>query len=371
MLPGYLDGNVPYGICSYVPDETQRSWINNISRKMSMSFSISNHEEQPITGVYSMGSTSSIGQNIHSDLDIWVCYQSWLDTEERTQLQHKCHLLEQWAICQGVDVNFFLINEHYFRHHNKNMLKDEFYGSTHHMLLLDEFYRTAVRLGGKRILWNIVPGKEEANYDEYVLSLYTCGALIPNEWLNLGGLGGTLSIEEYFESSLYHLYQSTISPYKAVLKTLLLEAYSWEYPHTKFLSINIKQHLHDGEIVSFGLDPYCMMLERITYYLIQINDTTRLDIVRCCFYLKIRETLSQSVNNILWRREILIQLVKNWGWNEERLIMLDNLANLKVGKIRQTHNEILDIMMNSYNNLIQFAHRNNLSIQAILKILAR
>ncbi|MGC6745960.1 hypothetical protein ACP0HM_23840 [Escherichia coli] len=24
--------------------------------------------------------------------------------------------------------------------------------------------------------------------------------------------------------------------------------------------------MHDGEIVSFGLDPYCMMLERVTEY---------------------------------------------------------------------------------------------------------
>ncbi len=30
-----------------------------------------------------------------------------------------------------------------------------------HILLLDEFYRTAVRLAGKRILWNMVPCDEE------------------------------------------------------------------------------------------------------------------------------------------------------------------------------------------------------------------
>ncbi len=34
-------------------------------------------------------------------------------------------------------------------------------GSTQHILLLDEFYRTAVRLAGKRILWNMVPCDEE------------------------------------------------------------------------------------------------------------------------------------------------------------------------------------------------------------------
>nr|WP_270943748.1 hypothetical protein [Klebsiella pneumoniae] len=35
--------------------------------------------ELPITGVYSMGSTSSVGQSCSSDLDIWVCHQAgWI-----------------------------------------------------------------------------------------------------------------------------------------------------------------------------------------------------------------------------------------------------------------------------------------------------
>lgn len=96
-------------------------------------------------------------------------------------------------------------------------------GSTQHILLLDEFYRTAVRLAGKRILWNMVPCDEEEHYDDYVMTLYAQGVLTPNEWLDLGGLS-SLSAEEYFGASLWQLYKSIDSPYKAVLKTLLLEA---------------------------------------------------------------------------------------------------------------------------------------------------
>ncbi|WP_241630987.1 class I adenylate cyclase, partial [Rosenbergiella nectarea] len=77
------------------------------------------------------------------------------------------------------------------------------------------------------ILWNLVPSEHEDHYDEYVMELYAKGALVPNEWIDLGGLG-TLSAEEYFGASLWQLYKSIDSPYKAVLKTLLLEAYSWE-----------------------------------------------------------------------------------------------------------------------------------------------
>ncbi|ASL90279.1 adenylate cyclase [Serratia marcescens] len=363
LMPGYLNGNVPHGICLYTPDETQQDYLNDLEDKWGSPFDKPASGELPITGVYSMGSTSSIGQSCSSDLDIWVCHQSWLDNEERTRLQQKCSLLEKWAASMGVEVSFFLIDENRFRHNESGSLGGEDCGSTQHILLLDEFYRTAVRLAGKRILWNMVPGEEEAHYDEYVLSLYAQGALTPNEWLDLGGLS-SLSAEEYFGASLWQLYKSIDSPYKAVLKTLLLEAYSWEYPNTQLLATDIKHRLHQGEIVSFGLDAYCMMLERVTRYLTDINDTTRLDLARRCFYLKVCEKLSLAKACVGWRREILSQLVSEWGWSEERLAMLDDRANWKIERVREAHNELLDAMMQSYRNLIRFARRNNLSVSA-------
>jgi len=364
LMPGYLDGKVPHGVCIFTPDDTQTTYLSDLEDKWGSSVEAMVKGELPITGVYSMGSTSSIGQSHTSDLDIWVCHQSWLDNEERNRLQQKCSLLEKWAASLGVEVSFFLIDENRFRHNESGSLGGEDCGSTQHILLLDEFYRTAVRLAGKRILWNMVPGEEEGHYDEYVLSLYAQGALTPNEWLDLGGLS-TLSAEEYFGASLWQLYKSIDSPYKAVLKTLLLEAYSWEYPNTSLLAMDIKKRLHQGEIVCFGLDSYCMMLDRVTRYLTQIEDFTRLDLVRRCFYLKVCEKLSRARASVGWRREILSQLVSEWGWDEERLVILDNRANWKIERVREAHNELLDAMMQSYRNLIRFARRNNLSVSAI------
>jgi len=363
LMPGYLDGKMPHGVCIFTPDEFQKSYLTDLEDKWGSPVAATLKGELPITGVYTMGSTSSIGQSQTSDLDIWVCHQSWLDSEERNHLQQKCTLLEAWAASLGVEVSFFLIDENRFRHNESGSLGGEDCGSTQHILLLDEFYRTAVRLAGKRILWNMVPVEEEGHYDEYVLSLYAQGALTPNEWLDLGGLG-TLSAEEYFGASLWQLYKSIDSPYKAVLKTLLLEAYSWEYPNTQLLAMDIKQHLHKGEIIGFGLDAYCMMLERVTRYLIQAEDPTRLDLARRCFYLKVCEKLSRSRASVGWRREILGQLVSEWGWDEARLAVLDNRANWKIERVREAHNELLDAMMQSYRNLIRFARRNNLSVSA-------
>ncbi|MCW2476863.1 MULTISPECIES: class I adenylate cyclase [unclassified Symbiopectobacterium] len=363
LMPGYLEGKVPHGVCTFTPDENQQRYVDSIELRWGEIPAINSQGELPITGVYSMGSTSSIGQSCSSDLDIWVCHQSWLDHEEHQRLQQKCTLLEQWAAAQGVDVSFFLIDENRFRHNESGSLGGEDCGSTQHILLLDEFYRTAVRMAGKRLLWHMVPVEEEEHYDEYVLSLYAQGALAPNEWLDLGGLS-SLSAEEYFGASLWQLYKSIDSPYKAVLKTLLLEAYSWQYPDARLLSMDIKARLHKGEIVAFGLDPYCMMLDRVTEYLTQIEDPTRLDLARRCFYLKVCEKLSREKACVGWRRQILSQLVQEWGWSSEHLAMLDNRANWKIERVREAHNELLDAMMQTYRNLIRFARRNNLSVSA-------
>ncbi|MCT8342787.1 class I adenylate cyclase [Photorhabdus kleinii] len=366
MMPGYINGNVPYGVCFFVHDEAQKSYLNDLENKLDHFIEQPANGELPITGIYSMGSTSSIGQSGCSDLDIWVCHQSWLDNDERLLLQRKCTLIEQWAAALSIEVNFFLIDENRFRHNASGSLGGEDCGSTQHILLLDEFYRTAVRMAGKRLLWEMVPVEEERHYDEYVLSLYAQGVLTPNEWLDLGGLG-ELSAEEYFGASLWQLYKSIDSPYKAVLKSLLLEAYSWEYPNGKLLAMEMKQRLHAGEIVSFGLDAYSMMLERVTRYLIEINDTTRLDLIRRCFYLKVCEKLSLNQDDkgcIGWRRQVLTQLVYEWKWDPERLKILDNRNSWKIEQVRDAHNELLDTMMQSYRNLIRFARRNNLSVSA-------
>jgi adenylate cyclase class 1 len=107
-----------------------------------------------------------------------------------------------------------------------------------------------------------------------------------------------------------------------------------------------------------------MMLERVTLYLQAIEDETRLDLVRRCFYLKVCEKLSRERACVGWRREVVSHLVKEWGWDEKRLMMLDNRANWKIDEVRKAHNELLDAMMQSYRNLIRFARRNNLSVSA-------
>jgi adenylate cyclase len=169
--------------------------------------------------------------------------------------------------------------------------------------------------------------------------------------------------EEYFGSSLWQLYKSIDSPYKSVLKAILLEAYSWEYPHTQLLSLDGKRRFFAEDRSEYCMDAYYLMLEKVTRYLERIDDHRRLDLVRRCFYLKTHEKLTRkpASGSVVWRRQALQHLTEQWQWSTEVVAELDNRRNWKVAQVKQAHNELLDALMLSYRNLIRFARRNDIT----------
>ncbi len=360
VIPGYYDEFVPHGICGFEPNAVQQQFVDDTELVIGKPLTTSRSAH--ILGLYTMGSTSSIGQSTSSDLDIWVCVSPEMQAEERSLLTNKCLLITDWAQSQGVEANFFLMDEERFRTNHSEEMTGDNCGSSQHLLLLDEFYRSAVRLAGKRLLWQIVPPEMEECYDEYIGHMSRDGHIDCSEWIDFGKLN-RIPAEEYFGANLWQLYKSIDSPYKSVLKAILLEAYSWEYPHTQLLSIDTKRRFFAHEPDLYGMDTYYLMLEKVTRYLERIGDHTRLDLVRRCFYLKTHEKLSRQpgVGSVAWRRAALAEMVKTWNWDSTLLKELDNRRNWKVEQVKIVHHSLLDALMLSYRNLIQFARRNDIT----------
>lgn len=361
-LPGYLPKTVLSGICFYQPSV-------DILKKLDELFAFQPSEPPSVdsckvSALYSMGSTCSMGQSADSDLDIWVCVEQNLQPEEYQYLKQKCSLIEQWALSLGVQLTLFIVNVDRFRDKHHECLMGENCGSAQHMLLLEEFYRSANLLAGKLLLWFVIPdsfvinAQQYASYDECIQALTECGAIDRNEWIDFGSLID-LSAEEYFGASLWQLYKSIDSPFKAVLKTLLLEAYSWKYPENKLIACQVKQAIQQNDMQYYHLDSYYMMLERVTEYLTAVNDNQRLNLVRSCFYLKLNEKLSVDTNTNSWRRTALTNLVYEWGWSNEKIKDLDNCNSWKIQQARQIHEVILQTMMTGYRHLLNFGRRNN------------
>ncbi|MEQ6343484.1 class I adenylate cyclase [Vibrio cyclitrophicus] len=360
MMPGYNDQQVPFGIHSFTLNSFQKQFVSDT--ELTLGGKLTKAAEPAILGLYTMGSTSSIGQSTSSDLDIWVCVSPDMDGASRDSLTNKCLLITDWAETLGVEANFFLMDGERFRSNHSEEMTGDNCGSSQHLLLLDEFYRSAVRLAGQRLLWQIIPPEMEECYDQYVQGLCQDGYLDCSQWIDFGKLN-RIPAEEYFGSNLWQLYKSIDSPYKSVLKAILLEAYSWEYPHTQLLSIDTKRRFFADEPDLYGMDSYYLMLEKVTRYLERINDHTRLDLVRRCFYLKTHEKLSREAGNgsVAWRREALTEMTKSWNWGHETIAELDNRRNWKVEQVKVVHHALLDALMLSYRNLIQFARRNDIT----------
>src|SRR5699024_8321853 len=154
-------------------------------------------------------------------------------------------------------------------------------------------------------------------YQQAVDELCQQGVIKRQAWLDFGPLT-TLSSAEYYGASLWQIYKSIDSPYKSVLKALLLESYTWTYPSTELLAAEMRILLATNNELYYQLDHYYIMLERITRYLIAIHDEERIELARRCFYLKTGEKLTQKRKNN-WRRRMLTELVKSWGWSEAYL----------------------------------------------------
>ncbi|TAA40981.1 class I adenylate cyclase [Corallincola spongiicola] len=362
-LPGFVSLDTPSGIANFEPSNQQLSLTEELIRNLGGAGieQLPSPQQTDIIGLYCMGSTASIGQCSESDLDIWVCHHCHLAPAVLESLRLKCEQLTAWAATMGVEANFFLVNPEQFRSGHNQVLSEDNCGSAQHWLLLDEFYRSAVRIAGRHLVWSLIPADQEANYNEVVEGFYESGEVDKSEWLDMGGFSG-VPAEEYFGATLWQLYKGIDSPYKAVIKTLLMEAYSHEYPHSKLLCVELKRILHEGCDDPLLLDPYYRMLLKVTDYLESQGDMQRLDLARRCFYLKTHEKLSSPDRHEgEWRRQAIRELVDSWGWDQEKLRHLDNRSHWKVEQVRVAYTELLDTQLLSFRKLIQFARDNDLS----------
>lgn len=362
-LPGYQAADTPCGIINFHASPAQTALLEELLRaRGSVSAAwLRNPSRCDILGLYSMGSTASLGQCCASDLDIWVCHTGVVGGPALDKLRAKCNAISQWSAKQGQELNFFLVNVDQFRSQSRQCMSKDNCGSAQQWLLLDEFYRSAVCLAGKYILWWLVPSADEERYDQTAAAILASGHIKSHEWLDLGGFN-RVPAEEYFGATLWQLYKGIDSPYKAVLKTLLLEAYSADYPHTRLLSCELKEALHAGEADLLQLDPYYGMLRRVTTYLQQSHDSNRLDLARRCFYLKTCEKLSQICGaDDDWRLAGLRTLLREWHWDDRKIAHLDNRDHWKIEQVRGAYKELLDTQLTSFRKLIEFARHNDIT----------
>jgi adenylate cyclase class 1 len=356
-LPGFVSPATPAGIFAYRPDPQ----AIEAARQINPDFNYQSHprdcRKAAIDGLFLMGSVGSIAFTIASDMDIWLCHRSDLTAHAFDELLIKTRALEQWAASLHLEVHFYLINSRQFLHAQKMPVSADSSGETQHYLLLEEFYRTSVYIAGKALAWWLVPPEHENDYQNYLAHLLERRLIDADQTLDLGGLA-QVPAHEFLSATQWHIYKALHSPYKSLLKLLLMECYASEYPNIDWLCVEIKRSVYKGVLSGPEVDPYVLIYRRLENYLVKSQHLERLALIRQFFYRKVGAaggndgqtgTLSSYGNYV---RDIL----ESWKWPNDLPHVSNQRHAWDIETLLAENIEIVSQLSLCYSRIILFTY---------------
>src|SRR5690606_4546392 len=360
MLPGYVSHQTPCGLPDYHPEKVDIERALRLAR--SFVFHREPHQRRRIHSLFLMGSSGTVAQSEHSDLDIWVCHQGDLADDETLLLKRKCDDITKWAASLDLEVHFFLMDPDKFRVGEREGVSTEDCGSAQHYLLLDEFYRTSLLIAGRVPIWWLIPPDQEEHYNFVAETMRHKRFVRSGETLDFGSVAH-IPAGEFIGAGIWQLYKAIDSPYKSVIKLLLTEVYASEFPHVEPLSLTFKRAIYKKQLDIDELDPYVMMYRKLEHYLVARGETKRLDLVRRCFYFKVGKAISKGPTQRTksWQRELLERMVQQWRWSKPQLLNLDARPRWKVTRVLSEQRELVRELTSSYRFLLEFARRTQVT----------
>ncbi len=352
-LPGYHTATCPYGLDRYQPSDRSVQTAQRLARSVRPDSGCKRAPD--LTGVFLMGSPGSLGHSVASDLDVWLCHRPDLDTDGVASLEEKARRLSEWADSYGLELNIFVFSAEEFREGRQKVeVTAENCGSAQHHLLLDEFYRTAIHLGGRYPLWWLIPADQEGRYHELAAMLFGNRFIRPDEYLDFGAVPG-IPVGEFLGAGVWQLYKGIDSPWKSILKLLLIECYARDR-EGGLLSASFKAQIHSGVSDADQLDPYVMLYERLAHWLGDLEAPGRLELVRQALYLKTGLPLTRAEEAAgRWQGQLLRRLVDDWGWERRILTELDNRHQWRAEKVLGLRRQMVAELTHSYRLLSKMA----------------
>ena len=356
-LPGFVSRDAPYGVAAYYPSDQALTAAGRVARTFDYKRRV------PLTydvdALYLMGSPGTLAYSEHSDFDIWLCHREDLPETAVEVLHRKAEGVAQWAATLDLEVHFYLMSAADARAGRFHGLSEQSSGSAQRQLLLDEFYRTALLVAGRQPLWWLVPPEHDGEYEAYGGELLRRRFVDPAEVLDFGGLQG-VPANEFLGAALWQLYKAVSSPYKSLLKILLLESYASEFPNPGLLAQRFKAAVYAGTRHLDRLDPYALMLEKVEGYLVAQGDRERLELAHRCLYFKTGQHLSRPRPPAQEdpRPAQLRALVQAWHWSDAQLQNLDLRDDWKLERVVDDRQRVVRALTRSYRALSAFARQH-------------
>ncbi len=352
-LPGYLDHDCPFGLAHYQPSADEAAAAQRLAR--SFTLRDSGKRRPDIDAMFLMGSPGTLGHSTASDLDVWLCHRDDLPEPGIRKLERKSGQIAEWAASLGLELHVFVFSARDWRAGRQRAeVNGENCGSAQHFLLLDEFYRTSIHLGGRFPLWWLIPVDAERRYQELTGQLIDCRFIRGDEYIDFGAVPD-IPEEEFLGAGVWQLYKGIDAPWKALLKLLLIECYARD-PSSDLLSMAFKRAVYSGITDPDHLDPYRLLYQRLERWLIRVDEPDRLDLVRRSLYLKAGLPLSRAdVSGERWRGQLLRHLVAGWGWEDTTVKTLDNRAEWRAEQVVAIRRAVVRELTHSYRFLSRLA----------------
>lgn len=366
MLPGYISRNTPAGLYGYSVSEEQLQQLRSLTRSFQPNRERESRQQPDILALFSMGSFGTIAQNGKSDIDLWLCHRPGLSQDDLLYLEKKCQGISLWASKLGLDVTIFLMNHQTFHSEKQRDFNHDASGSTQHYLLLDEFYRTAIHLGGQLPAWVFIRSEQEGCYQECRDTLQQQRLLPDIDLIDFGTID-RVPASEFISSAIWQLYKAIDSPYKSILKLLLLEIYCQNFDQPKLLSNVFKNQLHAVDryriIHHWDVDPYLQTYYFIEDYLLSTKQSQRLEFLRRCFYFKLGQPLTAG-REISTRSGMLLEMTKVWGWDSDYIYHLDNHTHWTLKDVLEERRLIINELNHSYHLIMDFFRSQEIPMHA-------
>ncbi len=369
--PGYVGASTPpapHGFKNFEPNQTMVAAVNDLFPKVRYQ-RLGLPARPAFRALFAMGSVGTIGHSGGSDVDYWVVYdERTLSAAERVLLQRRVEEIEVWARERGLEAHFFLVDVERVRRDDfgKATADVESGGSAMGRLLKEEFYRTAIYLGGELPLWWLSPlGLSDSEYGRLVDLVGGTPPVIPGVgFVDLGNVG-PIDRGEFLGAALWQINKSLKSPFKSLLKMALLERYLDPASDGTLLCDILKKRVFEGERAPQYTDPYVLLFDAISEHYASRGDWVAFRLIQKCFYLKVGLKLSSERKErdaFLQRFRVMRAYIMRWGWDRDLLADLDSMEHWSADRIDAFGQAIRQFMLKTYRHLVDCAREDEVKI---------
>ncbi|MBU2552455.1 MAG: class I adenylate cyclase [Proteobacteria bacterium] len=310
----------------------------------------------PVKSISLIGSLGSIAQNSKSDFDYWICIEGdTFSRESRLYFEEKLRAIDQWAdTFGGAEVHCFPLDLVKVRRNDFGSAGGESSGTAQGKILKEEFYRSLTLVCGQVPLWwAMPPGVSDQEYSSLSALAAKSKRIDASRLVDMGNVYN-ISLGEFYGAAIWQINKTIGSPFKSVLKMALLEEYMINHGSKGLLADDLKSRLLANENDANYLDPYVIMFQRASDYLVENNRLDDLDLLRRSLYLKAGAQLSLADHrraDLPRKKQVMVNLIRNWGWNHKMVEKLNDYHHWSSREAQRFSDEINRFVLKTYKRV--------------------